>query len=78
MRTIRTISPVDGSLYAERTPANAAAIDAALERARAQLHNWRETPIAARAALLTRFCAEFERQKPYLMEKWNAKIEVKS
>lgn len=23
-------------------------------------------------------CAEFERQKPYLMEKWNAKIEVKS
>jgi glucosylglycerate synthase len=23
-------------------------------------------------------CAEFERQKPYLMEKWNAKMEVKS
>ena len=23
-------------------------------------------------------CAEFERQKPYLMEKWKAKIEVKS
>jgi len=62
MTTIKTISPVDGSLYAERTPATAAAIDAALERAGAQLHNWRETPIAARAALLERFCAEFERR----------------
>ncbi len=62
MTTIRTISPVDGRLYAERTPANAAEIDAALEQARLAQRRWRETPISARAALLERFCAEFERR----------------
>jgi acyl-CoA reductase-like NAD-dependent aldehyde dehydrogenase len=62
MTTIKTISPVDGRLYAERTPANAAEIDAALEQARVAQRSWRETPISARAALLERFCAEFERR----------------
>jgi acyl-CoA reductase-like NAD-dependent aldehyde dehydrogenase len=60
--TLRTISPVDGRLYAERTPATPEDIDAALERARAAQPKWRETPIAERAALLERFCGEFERR----------------
>ncbi|HEV2286357.1 MAG TPA: aldehyde dehydrogenase family protein [Steroidobacteraceae bacterium] len=60
MSTIRTISPVDGRLYAERTAATAAEIDAALGRARAAQRQWHASTLAARAALLERFCAEFE------------------
>jgi acyl-CoA reductase-like NAD-dependent aldehyde dehydrogenase len=59
---IRTISPVDGSVYAERAAASDAQIDGALERARAGLHPWREVPIAERAAIIGRFCSEFERR----------------
>jgi acyl-CoA reductase-like NAD-dependent aldehyde dehydrogenase len=62
MAIIRTISPVDGRVYAERTLANAAEIEAALARARAAQRLWRETPVAARTAVLGRFCAEFERR----------------
>ena len=60
MAIIKTISPVDGRVYAERTLATAAEIDAALARARAAQPDWRETPVAARTAVLERFCAEFE------------------
>jgi acyl-CoA reductase-like NAD-dependent aldehyde dehydrogenase len=58
--TLRTISPVDGRVYAERTPAAAAEIDATLERARKVQRDWRGVPLPARAALMERFCAEFE------------------
>jgi acyl-CoA reductase-like NAD-dependent aldehyde dehydrogenase len=58
--TLRTISPVDGRLYAERAPASAAEIDAALARARAAQATWRGSALAQRAALMERFCAEFE------------------
>jgi hypothetical protein len=37
-----------------------------------------DTSAAEMEAVSESLCAEFERQKPYLMEKWNAKIEVKS
>ena len=60
--SLKTISPVDGSLYAERSPASAAQIDQTLERARAAQRHWRELPLAARAALMERFCDEFERR----------------
>jgi len=60
--SIRTISPVDGRVYAERTAASPAAIDAALQRARAAQPAWRAAPLAARAAILERFCQEFERR----------------
>jgi acyl-CoA reductase-like NAD-dependent aldehyde dehydrogenase len=59
---LNTISPVDGRVYAERTPASAAEIDAALERARAAQPAWRGSPIAERAALMERFCGEFEKR----------------
>ena len=59
---IRTISPVDGSVYAERAAATPEQIDEALERARAGLHPWQELPIAERAAIIGRFCSEFERR----------------
>jgi acyl-CoA reductase-like NAD-dependent aldehyde dehydrogenase len=60
--SLRTISPVDGRIYAERTPASAAEIDATLERTRQAQREWRGVPIPARAALMERFCAEFERR----------------
>jgi len=62
MATIRTISPVDGRVCAERTLASAAEIDATLERARAAQREWRGLPVTERAALMERFCAEFERR----------------
>ncbi len=62
MATIRTISPVDGRVYAERMLANAAGIDRALERARAAHSDWRGVPVAERAAVMERFCSEFERR----------------
>jgi acyl-CoA reductase-like NAD-dependent aldehyde dehydrogenase len=62
MATIRTISPVDGRVCAERTLANAAEIDATLERARAARRDWRGLPVAERAAIMERFCAELERR----------------
>ncbi|HEV8018242.1 MAG TPA: aldehyde dehydrogenase family protein [Steroidobacteraceae bacterium] len=59
---IKCISPVDGTVYAERTPATPVQIDAALQRAVAAQRSWREVPIAERAAIIERFCAEFERR----------------
>jgi acyl-CoA reductase-like NAD-dependent aldehyde dehydrogenase len=66
--TLRTISPVDGRIYAERTPATAAQVDATLERARAALPGWRAAPVAQRAALMERFCAEFEKRSGAITE----------
>ncbi|MBV8343299.1 MAG: aldehyde dehydrogenase family protein [Gammaproteobacteria bacterium] len=60
--TLRTISPVDGRLYAERAAASAAQIDATLQRARAAQREWRTVPVPERAPLMERFCAEFERR----------------
>jgi acyl-CoA reductase-like NAD-dependent aldehyde dehydrogenase len=60
--SIRSISPVDGSVVAERTPASAAQIESALARAHAAQALWREVPLAERAAIIERFCVEFERR----------------
>jgi len=59
---LTTISPVDGSVYVERTAASAAQIEAALERAPLAQRDWRTTPLAERAAIMERFCGEFERR----------------
>lgn len=56
----RTISPVDGSVYVERTLAGPAQIEAALENARLAQRLWRTVPMAERAAILQRFCDGFE------------------
>ncbi len=58
--TLKTISPVDGRLLAERTVATPAEIDATLQRARAAQALWRSVPLGERAAILERFCGEFE------------------
>ena len=56
----RTISPVDGSVYVERTLAVPAQIEAALESARLAQRAWRAVPMAERSAILSRFCDAFE------------------
>ncbi|HTP38783.1 MAG TPA: aldehyde dehydrogenase family protein [Steroidobacteraceae bacterium] len=60
---LRTISPVDGSLYAERPCTTDQELDGALARARAAQRAWRSMPLANRAALLRRFCAHFEQHR---------------
>ncbi len=59
---IRSISPVDGRVVAERTAATAAQINETLERSRAAQRGWRDVAVAERALLIERFCAEFERR----------------
>ena len=66
--TLRTVSPVDGRVYAERTAATAAEIDATLARSRAALPAWRATPLAQRAAIMERFCAQFEKRSAEIAE----------
>jgi acyl-CoA reductase-like NAD-dependent aldehyde dehydrogenase len=60
--SIRVISPVDGSVYAERSAATAAEIDQTLQRAQAAQRNWRAVPIPERVAIVERFCTEFSRR----------------
>ncbi len=62
--SIKCVSPVDGRVYAERTAATPAQIDQALQRARAAQPLWREVPLPERAAIIERFCAEFEQRGP--------------
>jgi acyl-CoA reductase-like NAD-dependent aldehyde dehydrogenase len=59
---LRTISPIDNSVYVERTLAKAAEIEAAVVHAREAQRQWRSVPVAERAKVLTRFCEEFERR----------------
>lgn len=56
----RTLSPVDGSVYVERTLAVPAQIEATLESARVAQRQWRAVSLTERAAILQRFCAAFE------------------
>ena len=53
----RTITPIDGSVYAERPLASAREIDAALERAAAAQRRWRQVPVGERSAIVRRMVA---------------------
>ena len=54
MAVQRIISPIDGSVVAERTTANAHEIDAILDRAALAQRAWRRVPISDRAAICER------------------------
>jgi len=58
----KTVSPVDGRVYVERPLATCEEINETLRRARHAFADWRATSIAERAAILTRFCEEFEKR----------------
>ena len=59
MTSFKTISPVDGSVYVERTHASDQAIDGALARAAAAQRDWCRTSLAERARLMTAFVDAF-------------------
>jgi acyl-CoA reductase-like NAD-dependent aldehyde dehydrogenase len=52
--TLKTISPVDGRLYVERTLETAAGIDRALDTAERAQRAWAPLPLAARCEILAR------------------------
>jgi acyl-CoA reductase-like NAD-dependent aldehyde dehydrogenase len=58
-----TVSPIDNSVYVERTLAAAADIGAALDRARAAQRAWRRSAVDQRALILNRFCDAFEARR---------------
>jgi acyl-CoA reductase-like NAD-dependent aldehyde dehydrogenase len=53
--SVKIITPIDGSVYAERPIAKDAAVEAALTAARAALPKWRATPIAERGRYMLAF-----------------------
>ncbi|MGK2923046.1 MAG: aldehyde dehydrogenase family protein [Methyloceanibacter sp.] len=53
--SLKVISPIDGSVYAERPIASGSAIDAALSAARAALPQWKATPVAERGRYMLAF-----------------------
>jgi acyl-CoA reductase-like NAD-dependent aldehyde dehydrogenase len=67
-RTLKIISPIDGSVYEERPLADDKAVRATLERGRsAQLH-WREVPLAERLKIATAFTDAMVADKPRVTE----------
>jgi acyl-CoA reductase-like NAD-dependent aldehyde dehydrogenase len=64
----KTISPVDGRVYVERPLATLGEIDSALTAARKAFLSWRGSSVADRAAILTRFCNEFEKRGAQIAE----------
>jgi acyl-CoA reductase-like NAD-dependent aldehyde dehydrogenase len=56
---LRTISPVDGSVYVERPYASDKEVDQALGRAHQAQPAWARVPVAERAAVCTRFVDAF-------------------
>jgi acyl-CoA reductase-like NAD-dependent aldehyde dehydrogenase len=62
----KTISPVDGSVYCERALARSDEINAVLGRAAHAQRAWRNTSVAERAAICSRFCDQFEAHRDAL------------
>jgi acyl-CoA reductase-like NAD-dependent aldehyde dehydrogenase len=53
--TVKIVSPIDGSVYAERPLAREAEIESAVTAARAALPEWRAVPIKERAGYILKF-----------------------
>jgi acyl-CoA reductase-like NAD-dependent aldehyde dehydrogenase len=60
---LRTVSPIDGRIVAERAYASEAEIARVLARARTAQAAWRNTPLAERAEMLARFVDAFVAQR---------------
>ena len=55
----KTITPVDGSIYAERPYASAEQISVAINRSAQAQSDWKHTTVAERAEVLSRFVDHF-------------------
>ena len=68
MKPIQLISPVDGSVYAERTPLTPEAAQAAVARAKAAQKDWAARPLAERVALVRAGVARLNDMTPKVVE----------
>ena len=64
MKPIQLISPVDGSVYAERMPRSLDAAQAAAARARAAQKGWAARPLTERIALVKAGVAKLNEMTP--------------
>ena len=64
----KTVSPVDGRVYAERVLATPDVINEILRVSRHAFAGWRNVSLEQRAAILTRFCDEFEKRSASIAE----------
>lgn len=68
MKPIQLISPVDGSVYAERVPLTPEAAKTAVARARAAQKGWAARPLAERIALVKAGVARLNEMAPVVVE----------
>lgn len=68
MKPIQLISPVDGSVYAERMPLSPEAASEAVDRARAAQKAWAARPLADRIALVRAGVAKLNEMKDTVVE----------
>ena len=68
MKPIQLISPVDGRVYAERTPLSPEAAEAAVARAKAAQKPWAARPLAERIALVKAGVAKLNEMKDVVVE----------
>jgi len=68
MKPIQLISPVDGSVYAERVPLTHEAAKTAVARARAAQKGWAARPLAERIALVKAGVARLNEMAPVVVE----------
>ncbi|WP_435257833.1 aldehyde dehydrogenase family protein [Thioclava sp. FR2] len=68
MKPIQLISPVDGSVYAERTPLTLEAATEAVARAKAAQKAWAARPLAERIALVKAGVAKLNEMKDVIVE----------
>jgi acyl-CoA reductase-like NAD-dependent aldehyde dehydrogenase len=68
MKPIQLISPVDGSVYAERTPLTPDAAKAAVARAKAAQKAWAARPLAERIALVKAGVAKLNEMAPVIVD----------
>jgi acyl-CoA reductase-like NAD-dependent aldehyde dehydrogenase len=62
-KTLKLITPIDGSVYVERPYATEAEVAAAFDRASEAQAAWKRVPISERAALMTKFVDAFVAMK---------------
>jgi len=72
--SLKTISPIDGSVYVERPLATAAEIASALAAAMSAQKAWKQTRVAERAALLTKAVDAFVAKKDAIAEELTRQI----
>jgi acyl-CoA reductase-like NAD-dependent aldehyde dehydrogenase len=68
MKPIQLISPVDGSVYAERTPLTREAAVSAAARAKAAQKTWAARPLAERIALVKAAVTKLNEMTPQVVE----------